>query len=354
VAETDFYKLLGVKASATADEIRTAYRVLARKLHPDVNKAADAAKKFAEVQQAYEVLSDVEKRKTYDQFGAAAFSPGAGPPPGSRGGRAGAGGGGAGPTYSWSNVGGPGGQRPFDFDQADLGDIFGEIFGGGGGAGRGAYSGGGMGADPFDQSGRAAGGRRSAGGSRASVRSTVRVPFLTAAIGGMQLVRVEDAKGSRELEVRIPAGVEAGATLRVPGVNRGTRGAAGDVLLTVEIEPHGHFRRGEYTDTGEGLDVYVDVPLSIAEAALGATVKVPLLKGSVELNIPAGTPSGRKLRVRGQGIKEASGKYGDFYAVVQIVPPKVMKPEDAEKLREMIERENGELSGGVRADGFWQ
>jgi len=325
---TDFYKLLGVAKTATADEIRKAYRKLALKHHPDVSDAPDAAARFAEIQEAYDVLSDDEKRKAYDQFGVAGVRAGAGGAGGyGPGGPFGGGPGGV--RFRWGapggSAGGGGGQ---DFDIPDLGSIFEEMFGGRGGTG-GPFGGGGS-ATGAGMGGR--GGTRSGGPRRGrDVYHTINVPFMIAAHGGSERIRVAQASGdSEEIEVRIPAGIEDGSKLRLRGKgNPGSFGGeAGDIILTVRVEKHAYFRR-------EGLDVLLDVPVSIAEAALGVTVKVPLLKGSVELKVPAGTASGSRLRIRGRGIEDTQGKTGDFHAVVQIVPPKPV-PDEARRLIEEL------------------
>ncbi|HEX8878226.1 MAG TPA: DnaJ C-terminal domain-containing protein [Phycisphaerales bacterium] len=296
MSEKDLYNILGVARSASADEIKKAYRALARKLHPDVNKAPDAATEFAKVQEAYDVLSDEKKKRYYDQFGvapgSAASEAGAGPHAGPRG---------------W-NPGGFGGQNVrvegMDLDPEEIGSMFESFFGRGG-------------SDPFTR-GPFAGGR---GGTRASAAQRARVPeplehellisFMTSATGGKEDVRLVTDDKPRTIEVHIPAGVRDGQQLRV-------RKGAGDrdVVITVKVGEHPRFRRGD------GNDVLVDLPLNIAEATLGLTVPVPTLDGEVELTVPPGTGSGAKLRLRGRGIKPASGVAGDLYAVVKIVTPK--------------------------------
>jgi DnaJ-class molecular chaperone len=313
----DFYDLLGVSRKASADEIRKAYRKLALKHHPDVSDAPDAAARFAEIQEAYDVLADEEKRKTYDQFGVA----------GVRGAGMGSGGtgspfGGRGPDgvrYQWSGTGG-GAQ---DFDIPDLGSIFEEVFGGRtpfGGGGGGARGGGARTATrgPAPQRGR-------------DIYHTATVPFMSAALGGTESLRVMRGTGDSEsFDVKIPAGIEDGGKLRLRG--RGNPGAgggeAGDIILTVRVGKHPYFRR-------EGLDVLLDVPITIAEAALGVAVTVPLLKGSAELKVPAGTSSGSRLRIRERGIAPAQGRAGDFFAVVQIAAPREMPVDLKAQLEEL-------------------
>lgn len=300
----DYYDVLGVSRTAPADDIKKAYRAAARKLHPDVNKAPDAQKKFTEVQNAYDVLSDEKKRRAYDQFGEAGVSGAAG---------------GAGPAPGWGGAAGPGGYRVNvggqGFDPDDLSSMF-ETFFGGAGSGRGG--------------GARSGGRK--GSRRAAPRSEepapevhdVKVDFMRAVRGGSESLRVSSGGAARSVDVKIPAGIPSGATMRLRGLGPLDHdGDPTDLLIRVLIEPHPLFRRGEGAEAGKSLDVYLDVPLSIAEATLGATVHVPTLAGSVDLKIPPGTASGKKLRVRGQGIAPAGGAAGDLYAVIQIVPPKL-------------------------------
>lgn len=309
----DYYEVLGVSKSATQDEIRKAYRKLARQYHPDVNKSADAQAKFTEVQTAYDVLSDEAKRRQYDQFGHAAE--GGGPAGGRAGARQG--------HYTWTNVGGAGGPGP-DIDFEDIGSMFEAFFGA-----RSQGFGGSGGPGP-----RAAG--RRARAARATpapeeVHSELRIGFMTAARGGEERVRINRDGQSRTIEVRIPKGIEEGAKLRIRNAGAGAGEAAPDLILTVRIEPHPLFRRGEGTEAGKGLDLYLDLPLTIAEATLGASVEVPTLTGSVELTIPPGTASGSRLRMRGRGIEDARGRKGDLYAVVKIVPPDGRRLTDTER-----------------------
>jgi DnaJ-class molecular chaperone len=328
MAKRDYYDVLGVGRSASADEIRKAYRTLARQLHPDVNKAADASKKFTEVQEAYDVLSDEQKKKLYDQFGHAGVSPGAGGPAPAGGGR---------PHYSWSNVGGPGGVSGAEFDAEDLGSMFEAFFGERGG--HGAGFGGGMGGMGGATRGRPGAGKARRAGRTpeaepAAIEHELDITFMTAARGGTEPLRLNTDGKSRTIEVKIPKGTADGARLRVRG------GADGqDIILRIKVGPHPVFRRTEHGVGPQGLDLYLDLPLSIAEAALGATVTAPTLDGSVELRIPPGTASGRKLRVRGQGLEDAKGARGDLYAVVKIVPPESgqLSAADAAALRRISE-----------------
>lgn len=312
--QKDYYDVLGVKRDASTDQIRTAYRKLARQYHPDVNKAPDAAKRFSEVQEAYDVLSDVEKRKAYDRFGHAGV--GAGPPPGSAGaGWGGFGGPGRGGRTVWTTSSGGMGAE-------DLGSIFEEIFGSRGAAGarggpRASRRGG---ASPFDFDFEAEPGPTPSQRGR-DVEHKLSVSFMTAALGGTEQIRFTMNGSTSTISVKIPPGIDSGGKLRLKGKGEPGHngGPPGDLILTIEVGKHPHFRR-------EGLDLYIDVPINIAEAALGTTVRAPLLKNEdgaswVEIKIPPGASSGRKLRIRGKGIADASGNKGDYYAVIQVVAP---------------------------------
>lgn len=288
----DYYKLLGVSRTATADEIRKAYRKLARKYHPDVNKADDAATKFSEVQEAYDTLSDAAKRKMYDTYGSA--GPGAGF--------------GGGSPYG----GGRGGQGGGYGQQVDFSDIFGSAFGGGG---AGSPFGGGMGGgQPRPSKGQ-------------NQEANITVTFMTALKGGVEDIQTSDGVS----KVRIPAGIESGKKLRLKGKGHpGVMGGeAGDLIVTVSVGGHYLYQRN-------GLDVEMDVDVNIAEAALGAKVTLPLpLGGSVDMSIPGGVSSSSRLRVKGKGCETSNGTRGDFYAVIHIIAPTDLDDETKELLEEV-------------------
>jgi curved DNA-binding protein len=284
----DYYKVLGVSRTATADEVRKAYKQLAREHHPDVkpNDTA-AAERFKQANEAYEVLSDPEKRKQYDQFGEAwKHARQGGPFPG--GGPFG-GGGGRQVDIDINDLFGQGG--------VDLGDLFGGAFGGG-------------------RRGRSAGPRSTRG---EDAQTTVAVPFHIAALGGSYDIHLDRNGNPETLSVKIPAGIRDGGTIRLAGQgNPGAGGgAAGDLLITVQVAPHPYFRR-------DGNDLLLDVPLTIREAALGAKVDVPTLsEGMVTVTIPPGTSSGAKLRLKGKGVPDPKSKQpGDQFVVVKIAVPK--------------------------------
>lgn len=319
MSKRNFYEVLGVEKSASAEEIRKAYRKLARQYHPDVNKAKDAAAKFNEVQEAYDVLSDEQKRKAYDRLGERY----------AEGERVRPGGGGA--HYTWTNVGGSGGGD-VEFDMEDLGSMFETLFGG-------RRPGGPSGARP-----RGAGAR--ARPAPAEVHHEVEVSFLTAARGGMERLRVSQHGRSRTVEVNIPPGINPGGQLRMRGA--GPDGT--DLILTVRVGDHPLFRRGEGPESGRGLDLYLDLPLTIAEAALGTKVSVPTLAEAVELTVPPGTASGRKLRLRARGIRDAEGRQGDLYAVIRIVPP---LGDDLTEREQRVLEEISAKGPKVRAGAGW-
>lgn len=317
--DRDYYDILGVARSASPDEIKKAYRGLARKYHPDLNpgdKTAEA--NFKEAQEAYEILSDKEKRALYDQFGRAGFQ--------------GAGAGGArGPNPEWftRGAGGPGGPgfENIDFSQfftnaggpqADMGDegagggIFEEILGRmrGGGSARGA--------------------RRPRPSAARDVEANLTIPFLTAVRGGETTVEL-DRSGIREtLSVKIPPGIKSKGKIRLRG--RGQPGGggepAGDLIVTVEVEPHAYFTR-------EDRNLLIDVPISIGEAVLGAKVEVPTIQGTKTVPIPPGSTSGQKLRLRGQGIP-AHGDHpaGDLFVVLKVAVPRTIDEESRRLIEE--------------------
>jgi DnaJ-class molecular chaperone len=360
MASRDYYEVLAISRSASPEDVRTAYRRLARQYHPDVNKAPDAVKKFAEVQKAYEVLSEPAKRELYDQFGEAAFEPGGPGGGGSSGGsgRSGPGGGGGGGgggrgRTPWSNVGGGGGRGTtggggFDYDQDDIGSVFESIFGGGRSSSSGSGGSGGGGG------GR---GSRRAGPSRFEDEDEpeptvhdVRIDFVTSVRGGTHGVTVQTPNGQRTIDVTIPAGIDDGTKMRVRGSLKGMGAGSEDLLLRVHVLPHELWRRGEHEHTGKGLDIYLDLPLTFAESALGATIDVPTPRGMVALRVPGGTWSGKKLRARGMGIKTEDGRQGDVVVVVGIVAPNVASMDDAE--RAMLVKVS-EAGGSPRMGASW-
>jgi DnaJ-class molecular chaperone len=305
----DYYKILGVQRNASQDEIRKAYRNLAREKHPDMNKADGAAEEFARISEAYEVLSDEKKRQAYDRFGAAGVD-GGGQSAGRR-------------PQGWSSSGS-------SVDPADLGTIFEEMFGGRGAgvsAGPASGAGSGFGRSPFGGGGSTSAGAAPRGADR---HHKITVTFLTALRGGTEQVRLGGPNRDQTIEVKIPAGIESGAKLRIRGRGGATAPGAspGDLILTIEVGGHPYLRR-------EGMDLLVDVPITFTEAALGTSIDVPLIEGTARVKIPPGTSSGSKLRLKDKGIKAADGRQGDLYAVIQIAAPKDLSPEQRQLLVEL-------------------
>lgn len=316
----DYYATLGVKKDASQDEIQKAYRKLARKFHPDVNKDPAAEAKFKDIGEAYEVLKDPDKRQKYDQYGSAwnsARQTGA-PPPGWEGFRFDFGGPG----------GGPGG---FDFEGGGaegFSSFFDMLFGSGGGRrGGGRGFGAGFGGAGFP--GGAAGG----GDSEATLPLTLEEAFR----GGTREISLTDGgSGERKtLSVRIPPGVRAGQKIRLAGQGQAGRGgAAGDLFLKIEVLPDPRFKV-------EGADLQTTVPVTPWEAALGGEAEVPTLDGAVRVKIPAGSSSGRKIRLRGRGLPHGrngnQGERGDLIAELRILVPESLTPRERELFEELAE-----------------
>lgn len=290
----DYYEVLGVSKNASSDEIKRAYRKLALQYHPDRNKTKEAENKFKEVTRAYEVLSDTQKRQTYDQYGSAAFEQGAGQGPfggaqGPFGGFGGASGqqqsGRYGPfTYTYTTSGG----QDFDFGGfSDPFEIFEQFFGGG--------------ASPF-------------GARQRRPVYSITVEFMEAVHGATKKISI----AGKTQTIKIPAGVDSGNRIRFA-----------DYDVVVEVEPHSKFKR-------EGADVITDEEISFAKAALGTEFKVETVDGNVNLKIPAGTQPGTVFRLRGKGIHYVrGGGRGDHYARLKIVVPKNLTRHQRQLLEEL-------------------
>jgi DnaJ-class molecular chaperone len=307
----DYYDILSVSRDADDKTIKKAYRRLAKQYHPDVNQEESAKQKFAEVQQAYDVLSDEKKRKLYDQFGHAGVDPSAE--------TAGAGAGGAGGFRGGRWQAGTGGPGGFDFrDAGDFSSVFEEFFGGRGGAAGAGFGG----------NGRRARQQTHVRGS--DLETTATIPFDVAARGGTYSLRLQGPGGIENIDVKVPRGIGDGQKLRVRGKGNPspTGGQRGDLKLTVKVADHPWFKR-------DGLDLHVTVPISIAEAAFGAEVEVPTLDGRATLKIPAGTSGGRKLRLREAGIENNKGKKGHLIATLQIDVPAELTDEQRKLLEQL-------------------
>ena len=354
MAKRDFYEVLGVNKSASKDEIKSAYRKLAKKYHPDINKEPGAEEKFKEVQEAWDVLGDDKKRQMYDQFGMAAFEQGAST-------------GGAGNPFSGAGFGSQG------FGGVDLGDIFSSFFGG-----------------------RAGSRRANVGPQRGEdTLQRIRVPFMDAILGKKVLVPVSydepcktcggtgaksasaiktcphcNGKGyvsvqqrtlfgmmesqqvcpdcggkgyvhiKRDMEVNIPAGINQGQQIVVRGKGEhGINGGPnGDLYLEIVLIPHPNFRR-------DGNDIHIDIPISFVDATLGKKVDVPTVYGECEVEIPAGTQPNQILRLKGRGIKDMrKGTPGDEYLHIQIKTPTKLSKEQKKLLEDYQKSEGKEDS----------
>jgi len=309
----DYYEILGVPRSAGADEIRKAYRKLALKYHPDKNKSPGAEARFKEIAEAYEVLGDPEKRKRYDQLGTnwragEEFRP----PPG------------------WENV-----RFEFHGGPEVFEDLRGGAFGGFSDFFEALFGGGLRGA-------RAHGFEEPLGAARGQDHEAeITIDLADAYHGARKSIRLEMTEAgpngklhrrTRTYEVRIPPGTTEGARIRLAGQGAPGSGGgpAGDLYLTVHLAPHPRFRV-------LGHDLEADLPLTPWEAALGARVTVPTLEGTASLQVPPGTPSGRRLRLRGKGLPRGGTleNRGDLLAVVQIVVPPKLTPRERQLFEEL-------------------
>jgi len=295
VAFRDYYETLAVPRDATSEQIRSAYRKLARRYHPDINEDEDAEERFKEVAEAYEVLSDAEKRERYDRLGANW--------------RDGEDVSGA-PGFEGSGRASSDGVR-FEFGDGGFSDFFESLFG----------------------SART-GDVRIRG---ADLEAAVDLSLEEAAAGGPLRISLDDG---RSFTVNVPAGVRDGQRIRLAG--RGGEGigegSTGDLYLRVHLRPHRTFRV-------EGRDLHLDVPVTPWDAALGTTVEVPTLTGSAKVRLPAGSSSGRRLRLRGEGMPDRQGRPGDLYARVQIMVPRELD----ERERQLFEELRGASSFHPRA-----
>ncbi len=332
----NFYEVLGIPKTASDKEIQKAYRELARKFHPDLHPDdKDAAKKFSEVQQAFDTLNNKDKRKQYDQFGENYQQ------------YQGMGGSGAG-------AGGfNGGSFNMNGQEFDLNDILGRFspgaggFGGFGG-GRPRSGGGRFGGFDFDSMGGGpAGGfqRQSAPQKGQDIQSELSIPFALAVTGGQQMLSFKLSTGQiKELDVNIPAGISDGKKIRLRGQGGASPmgGTAGDLLITIHVLPHPCFTR-------QGNDLIVQLPITLSEAINGGKVDVPTPKGVVAMTIPPGTSSGKRLRIKGMGVKDNKGTCGDLY-----VEPKIILPDTiTDQLGKAAEEAENRYSSNPRAELRW-
>ena len=311
----DYYQILGVTDSASADEIKRAYRKKARQFHPDVSKEKDAEEQFKQVGEAYEVLRDPERRAEYDQLKKHGYRHG----DDFRGGA------------NWSGQWQPGAGS--FAGGADFSEFFNAIFGSAG-MGGGGFRTDGFGAEFGADFGPDLGAGRHAHGGNAYGRSTgedtqlrVRVPLELAYKGGKTTIKVPASGGreARNLSVKIPPGVVEGQQLRLRGQGNAHRGRAGDLLITITIKPHDLF-------DVDGADVLLTVPVTPLEAIDGVTLSVPTPGGEVSLKIPPNTASGSKLRLRGRGLPASPA--GDQYVTVQIAVPENLTSEQRSLLEQ--------------------
>ena len=302
----DYYGILGVARDADADAIKTAYRKLARKYHPDVSKEKDAEEKFKDVSEAYETLKDAEKRAAYDQLGTYREGQEFRPPP------------------DWGREFGQGGMGGGHFEDIDLSDLFAGLAGARGRAGGGARA------------------NRPMAGS--DYEAVVRISFEQAFEGtevDLELSALEwDPDGGvrrvpHRVRTRIPRGVTNGEKLRVPGKGgKGVNGGPdGDLYLDIEVADHPLYRVS-------GNDLFIDLPLAPWEAVLGTSVDLPTPAGTVTLKVPAGTRAGQQLRLSGRGMARGSGAAGNLYALVRIEVPSVVDDAHKDIYKKLAETSN--------------
>ena len=292
-ADRDYYEILGVSRDADEEAIRRAYRKLARKHHPDVSSDPDAEERFKEVGEAFDVLKDPEKRELYDRFGSdwrqAQAAGGAPPPP---------------------REPGPGGPPP------DYEDLFAQMFGGARGEGA-----------AFRVRGN-------------DLEAVLDVTLEEAARGGSRRITLPDGTS---LDVTIPVGLVDGRRIRLAGQGGEGLGGGprGDLFLSARILPHATFEH-------DGRDLYVELPVTPWEAALGAKVGVRTLGGTVSVTVPKGSSGGRRLRLRGRGIPDPKGADGDLYATVRVVVPRKLDDRERELFEELAEASSFVPTGGGR------
>jgi curved DNA-binding protein len=307
----DYYATLGVERGASQDEIQKAYRKLARKYHPDINKGAEAETRFKEINEAHEVLKDPEKRSKYDRFGSAwkqAQQTGT-PPSGFE------------DLFSQFGFGGNASRSQrvdFDFAGSGFSSFFETLFGG----------------RPTGAAGWSGSGGPQQSAASVDHEARISLSIEEAGRGGKREISLTDPETGRhkKLRVTIPKGIRPGQKIRLAGQgSRGRGGRSGDLYLTVEILPHPRFRL-------QGSDLHTEIPVTPWEAALGGQAKLPTLEGEVTVKIPPGSSSGRRIRLRGKGFPSAGGANGDLLAEIRIVVPKKLSDEDRRLFEELAQR----------------
>ena len=297
---TDYYAALGVARGASADEIRKAYRRLAQKYHPDVSKEPGAEAKFTEVAEAYQTLKDPEKRAAYDELGSRPQGEEFRPPP----------------EWARQHAGAGAGASGFSFDEADFADLFSRFGGGRGGRG------GAMPGEDFE----------------VPVEISIEDAFKGTTLSLSLSLPEYDAAGQvrrvpHTVKARVAPGAVDGQRLRLPGKGgKGMNGGRdGDLYLDITLKPHRLYR-------ATGHDLFLDLPLSPWEAALGATVEIPTLSGPVSLKVPAGTSASKKLRLSGRGLPKPRGGAGDLIAVAQVVVPPELSDDELALFRQLADQ----------------
>ncbi|MBI2599126.1 DnaJ domain-containing protein, partial [Candidatus Curtissbacteria bacterium] len=272
MAKRDYYETLGVNKSASADELKKAYRTMARQYHPDVNKAADAHEKFKEINEAYQVLSDPQKKQMYDQMGHAAFEPGAG------------------------GFGGGAGQGPFTYQWSSGGQGFGGF------------------ADPFDIFEMFFGGQSPFGREARLPRYQIQIDFSEAVSGVTKEIEIE---GKRQ-KIKIPPGVDDGSEIRF-----------GNFIIVTSVRPSPKFKR-------RGYDIVTEHEITFSRAALGTEARIETVYGPVTIRIPSGTQPGTQIRLKGKGVKHPSGRgVGDHYVIIRLNVPSRLSKDQKHLLEEL-------------------